>query len=152
MAAVRTLATAVTVLNPKTGLNELFLPGQDVPAWARKAITNPDAWVEAPAPARAPGGEKAAPNADKQGADEKTDEAEDVVPEGATGEGDSDESGDEHSDDDEKAPPTGVPLPDEKWTNQQIEEFADTHGISLKGAGVKVEMLDRISDHLAKNA
>lgn len=53
------LATHVHVQDDQ-GQNHVFGPGDDVPDWAAKAITNPNAWEEAPVgipAARTAGGE-----------------------------------------------------------------------------------------------
>lgn len=39
------------------GQSHVFGPGDDVPDWAAKKITNPDAWDEAPSGHRSPGRE-----------------------------------------------------------------------------------------------
>lgn len=137
--AKRTLATAVAVLNPKTGLHEVFVPGQDVPSWAAKKITNPSAWGQeveesAPAPASTPEGTPE-PESDP----EKDPDGEQQEPAGDDGDGGEDQ-----------VPASSDPVPDSKWKIPQIEEFADVHGIDLTGAGLKAEMLDRIADALSK--
>lgn len=38
------LAATVHVMNPDTGLNEIFLAGSTPPKWAADLITNPGAW------------------------------------------------------------------------------------------------------------
>ena len=39
------LAASVRVRAPLTGRQQVFRPGDDLPSWARAAITNPAAWV-----------------------------------------------------------------------------------------------------------
>ena len=39
------LAASVRVRDPLTGRQQVFRPGDDLPSWARAAITNPAAWV-----------------------------------------------------------------------------------------------------------
>lgn len=41
----RQLQARVFAVNPETGETEAFGPGDDVPSWARKVITNPAAWA-----------------------------------------------------------------------------------------------------------
>lgn len=44
------LAAYVHVLNPETSQYVELAPGSDVPEWAEKAITNPNAWEDGAAP------------------------------------------------------------------------------------------------------
>jgi hypothetical protein len=59
-----TLTVTVHVKNPKTGETEVFGPGVDVPAWAKKAITNPNVWDEEPEPSK-PAARRSRKTADK---------------------------------------------------------------------------------------
>lgn len=42
----KTLITNVHVIHPETADIHHFRPGDEVPAWAVKAITNPNVWAD----------------------------------------------------------------------------------------------------------
>lgn len=52
------LNTHVHVVNPK-GEPVVLKPGEDVPAWAEKAITNPKVWADGPKVDKSDGGQGA---------------------------------------------------------------------------------------------
>ncbi len=132
--AKKTLIAAVILANPKTGQPETFLPGDAVPAWAAKLITNPSAWGEEAGGRPASGSRKSsAPAGDKQ--------PEEIESDGA---------GDDQDETVEGVPAAAEPTPDSDWRVPQLREYADTHGIDLTGASLKADILDRIADHLAR--
>jgi hypothetical protein len=61
------LATHVHVQDDQ-GQNHVFGPGDDVPDWAAKAITNPNAWADKPAKQEPNGGQAPAGEPPRGGA------------------------------------------------------------------------------------
>ena len=111
-------------VHDEDGLSHAFGPDDTVPAWAEKAITNPDVWAEAPS-----------------GADESDTREEDATgngsdaPEGKSAEGSESET---------------VEIPEgditEDWTVKQLKAYAKSENIDLGDAKTKAEILTKLSE------
>ena len=111
-------------VHDKDGISHAFGPDDTVPAWAEKAITNPDVWAEAPT-----------------GADE-SESAED----GAAG----NESGAPEGTSAEGSEPETVEIPEgditEDWTVKQLKAYAKAENIDLGDAKNKAEILAKLAE------
>ncbi|AYN57864.1 hypothetical protein PP640_gp09 [Arthrobacter phage Faja] len=103
-------------VHDKDGISHAFGPEDPVPAWAEKAITNPDVWAEAPAA-------------------EETAESEGGDPEGANSEGSEPEA--------VEIPEGDIT---EDWTVKQLKAYAKAENIDLGDAKNKAEILAKLAE------
>ncbi|UYL88296.1 hypothetical protein SEA_EVEPICKLES_9 [Arthrobacter phage EvePickles] len=103
-------------VHDKDGISHAFGPEDTVPAWAEKAITNPDVWAEAPAAEEA---------AESEGGD----------PEGANSEGSEPET--------VEIPEGDIT---EDWTVKQLKAYAKAENIDLGDAKNKAEILAKLAE------
>jgi hypothetical protein len=114
----RVLAAQVPVQNPQTGQFVTLQPGDELPDWAEKLVTNPKAFVGE--------GDGLSPETVAAPAvvtDPEKDQLGNEVPEGASF-------------------PDGEPSP--SWTVAQLREFAEENAVDLGGATVKDDILDAL--------
>lgn len=50
----RRIAVNIADTNPETGMVEVFVVGESLPAWAAARVTNPDVWADGPGVGDAP--------------------------------------------------------------------------------------------------